>query len=128
MKDLLQIRETLAQFSGSEQWYKWSAIFRRDLLTDGAHFVAEECAAYWLMDAIASWQCDRKVRAEEFQVWHLDCVQDKPDHWLLWADDGNDNQIARQEIEFSDFPLDGIRLYAVRNELGGVTIMVPGEY
>lgn len=129
MKDLPKVQETLAQFHGSDQWHKWSALFHRDLLTDGALFVAEECGAYWLMDAIASWQCDKKVRGEEFQVWHLTKDPAKGgEHWLLMADDGNDNQIARQVIEYSDFPLDAMRLYAVRNELGGVTIMVPGEY
>ncbi len=129
MKDPIKIQETLDEFSASLQWYRWSALFPKDLLTDGALFVANECQAYWLMDAIASWQYEKKVRVEEFQVWRLnkDSVN-SGGHWRLLADDGNENEIARQGFKFSNFPINSIKLYAVRNELGGVTVMLPGEY
>ena len=122
-----EIRTNLGLFSGTETWTKWSPLFRNCLLTDGALYLAENCGAYWLMDAIGSYQHERKFRAEDFQVWKL--ARDPVDGWRLIAEDGNDNQLASQFIEFSDFPLDeGITIYAIRNELGGLTLMLPSEY
>ena len=49
----------LAQFSGTDGYIRWSPLFPRMVLTDGAKFVADNggtSGAYWLMDAIASHQ------------------------------------------------------------------------
>jgi hypothetical protein len=46
---------------------------------------------------------------------------------LLTLDDGNDNVLAEQFIEYTDFELDMIKLYACYN--GDVwVIMLPKEY
>jgi len=67
----------LAQFTGTEQWYRHS-INRSILYTEGAQYVAEHGAAYWLLDEIALIQpYDRNVAAEEFQVWTLTVRPDK---------------------------------------------------
>ena len=42
----------LAQFTGSEQWYR-HRIVRDVLFTDGAKYVADAGGAYWLLDEIA---------------------------------------------------------------------------
>ena len=42
----------LAQFTGSENWYR-HGINRNVLYTDGAQHVAEHGGAYWLLDEIA---------------------------------------------------------------------------
>lgn len=122
-----ELRCSLANFCGSDSFTHWSPLFRRDVLTQGALHLGEEAGAYWLVDAVASWQTDKKVHAQEFQVWTL---RQQPDQsWTLLCEDGNYNVVAKQEIEFSDFPLpEGITLWAIRNELGGVTIMLPSEY
>ena len=42
----------LAQFTGSEHWYRHGLV--RDILfTDGAKYVADQGGAYWLLDEIA---------------------------------------------------------------------------
>lgn len=125
MKNPADIKLALATFTGSGTFSKWSFLFPRHVLTEGAEFVAHECQAFWLMDLIASWQTKSTVRAEEFQVWKLAKVGAK---WLATAEDGNGKQIAKQSIPFSDFPLDEITLWAARNELGGITILLPSEY
>lgn len=117
-----EIKNSLAQFHGSETFTRWS-FSRRDVLTEGALFVAKECGAFWLMDAIASHQ--HKLKNEDFQVWRLRKENEK---WVLTGEDGNYREIIEQKIKFSDFPLDEIKLFACRNELGGITIMLPGEY
>ena len=47
---------------------------------------------------------------------------------LVITEDGNYGEIYRQEIPFTDFPLDEITLWAIKNELNGFTIMLPSEY
>jgi hypothetical protein len=115
----------LQQFTGSEQFRRWSVLFPRDILTDGAHYLAQKASAFWLMDLIASWQHKPQLRAEAFQTWTLTRTGD---NWLAVCDDGNGNVITRQRIEYSDFPLPTFKLFAVRNERRGITIMLPSEY
>ena len=70
----------LAQFTGTEQCHRHS-INRTVLYTDGAQYVAEHGGAYWLLDEIALVQpYDKKVAAEEFQVWTLTVHSDKNSH------------------------------------------------
>jgi hypothetical protein len=109
----------LAQFTGSEQWYR-HGIVRDVLFTEGA--VADQAGAYWLLDEIALAQRHFKsVASEEFQHWKLTV---KPDHTAtLMCDDGNDNIVFTKQIEFTDFPLDEMRFYFTNK-----TILLPSEY
>jgi hypothetical protein len=120
-----EIQANLDRFSGSETFTKWSPLFRNSVLTDGALYLAENCGAYWLMDIIGSYQSESKFRTQNFQVWKLDR---KGEGWLVTAEDGNGNVIDRQDVGVSDFPLNGIEIWAIRNELGGLTLMLPSEY
>ena len=64
-------KSELAQFTGSDNWYRHT-INRNVLYTDGAQHVAEHGGAYWLLDEIAIIQpYNKRVAAEEFQVWKL---------------------------------------------------------
>jgi hypothetical protein len=111
----------LAQFTGSENWYRHE-INRNVLYTDGAHHVAEHGGAYWLLDEIAIVQrYNKRVAAEEFQVWKLAVRPDRTA--TLTCDDGNANIVFTKEIEHTDFPLDEITLYFANN-----VIHLPGEY
>lgn len=129
-----EIRQALPYFTGSQSFTRWSPLFPNCLLTEGALHIAESCGAYWLMDAIGSHQYTAEVAAEDFQVWELIAPahrvgQPAPTSWLLSMEDGNSNRVARQEIEYSDYPLpEGITIWACRNERGGLTLMLPSEY
>jgi len=113
--------EDLAQFTGTEQWYRHS-INRSILYTEGAQHVAEHGEAYWLLDEIALIQpYDRKVAAEEFQVWTLTVRPDRTA--TLACDDGNGNVVFSKAIPFTDFPLDTVKLYFANN-----VIHLPSEY
>ena len=119
-----EINDTLQNFSGSEQFHRWSPLYRKHLLTEGTNWLADEVGAFWLMDLIASHQ--HEIKDQDFQVWKM--TKDKQgDGALVVADDGNGNEIATQKLEFTDFPLEEITLWAERNEFGGFTIMLPGE-
>ena len=93
----------LAQFTGSERYYR---ISRRHLLTDGTKYLAEEAECFWMMDAIAShvseigthdWFVQVKVQVHGIQA-------------TMIYDDRNGNELARQEIPYSDFPMESVSL------------------
>jgi hypothetical protein len=110
----------LMQFTGTENWYR-HGVNRRALFTDGAKFLADQGGAYWLLDEIAVIQpYNKRVAAEEFQLWKLTV---RPDHTaLLTCDDGNGNVVFSKEIEWTDFPLSEICLYFENN-----VILLPSE-
>ena len=120
----------LAHFTGTDTYtnlrYPWlrGAKF---LLTDGAKFLAEQAKAFWLMDAIASHQINKKVAAEPFQVWTLS-VNEKHEA-ILTCTDGDKTELVRQDIPGTDFPLTSITLYASQDDyLGGRVVMLTSEY
>jgi hypothetical protein len=111
----------LSQFTGSENWYR-HGINRNVLFTDGAKYVADAGGAYWLLDTIAICQRhEKRVAAEEFQVWKLVVRPDRTA--TLTCDDGNGNIVYTQQLEFSDFPLDEITLWFANN-----VIYLPSEH
>ena len=113
------LERALAQHSGSlERFRHWT---QRIIYTPGVEDMAKICNAYWLIDLVASHQITASVRAEEFQVWTLTVAADRTG--LAVADDGNGREVARQAIEFTDFPLGEIKLYLAQS-----TLMLPGEY
>ena len=111
----------LAQSTGSEHWYRHGLV-RAILFTDGAKYVADQGGAYWLLDEIAIAQrFEKKVAAEEFQVWTLTV---NPDHSArLACEDGNGNTVFEKAIPYTDFPADGIELWFENS-----TIYLPSEH
>ena len=111
----------LRQFTGTETWYR-HPFNPKVLYTEGVRYVAEEGGAYWLVDAIAIAQITvKKVAEEEFQVWTLKVQLDRTAS--LACDDGNGNVVYTQAIDFTDFPMDEIKLYFTDN-----TLLLPSEY
>lgn len=119
-KDLIS---GLDQFTGTEEYHRWSSVFPNFVLTDGAKFLAKEAECYWLMDMIASY---RQIYADEgFASATLSWVEDGT--WVFTLDDGNGNILVTQKFEFSDFPLPAIGLFvAPQGDLW--VIMLRSEY
>ena len=111
MKNKLTPNEILAQlclFNGSENFYK-HPLFKDFIYTDGVKFVAEQCEAYWLIDAIASNISHiKKFKLEEFVSIELKVFESKGQ---LIFDNGNRNVFYFQEIPFTDFPLESIKFF-----------------
>ena len=123
MKTPAEIQAELPNFFGTEHWYQYSPIFKNVLLTDGAKYIAEECGAYWLMDAIASYLGQI---TDQFVIATLTRTGTKAR--LILADDEPANQVyATQEIEYTDFPLDTLKLYAIYDGENWV-ILLTSEY
>ena len=115
------LHSNLAQFSGTEQYYRIPGM----KLTDGTHYLADKGMALWLMQAIASYQGERRVKSEEFQLWIL--TPKGEGAVLTMHSDSDQPAIVTQEIEYTDFPfypqLEPFKLYVIDN-----ICLLPGEY
>lgn len=114
-----EIETTLSQFTGSDTVYRhWSDL----VYTEGVRFIAESCEAYWLIEAIASYQhlFRRDPMLREIQFWTLKKLDDG---WELLCERDSGDVAIRQKIEYSDFPLNQIKLYVCNH-----TILLPSEY
>ena len=110
----------LALFTGTKRYYR---ISRRHLLTDGTKYLAENAECFWIMDAIASHLSE--IGTSNWFVQVKVTVQDS--RATMIYDDGNGKEHARQDIPYTDFPLNMITLYACWDGEHWV-IMLPSEY
>lgn len=118
-----------SQFYGTEAYHKVSHL--PYVLTDGAKYIADKAGAYWLMDAIASHVLiTPAIWESQFAVATLD-VDRKDNTATLTIDDGDGRVLARQEIEYTDYPEDQRQLYLCYQP-GGTefdwVLMLPSEY
>lgn len=128
---LLSANETLKGYHGGEIFFRHQ--LGKFIYSEGVQEIAKKHGVYWLLDIIASYQ--PKLKNEDFQVWKLqrDCkiltvndiktVTERTDSFLVVCEDGNDNILIKQEIEFSDFPFDTYTLW-FQNE----TLYLPVEH
>ena len=118
------IASELAHFSGTQKWYQHS-LFRKFHHTDGVNHVAQEGQAFWLIDAIFSWQTNKKIKndpmLQEFQLWQLKVKENRSA--ILTCSRDEDDVVISQNIPFTDFPLAEIEFYLVERVL-----MLPSEY
>ena len=109
--------DQLRQFTGSEHWYRhWLGI----LYTDGVKFLAERAGAYWLIDAVVSYQ--KELKDVTFQIWTI-VVSEDNSAILQMREDSDMPVRVEQVIEYSDFPLESIKLYFIDGVL-----LLPSEY
>ena len=95
-----------------------------EIATDvGTVLYGEEAVSSGLMDAIASYLSSYKD--EGFVVAKF--VKADDPNWLLTVEDGNGGCFASQCIEFTDFPLDEITLYVIKQDDLWV-VLLPSEY
>lgn len=102
MKTRQEIERALAQCYGTENYYKNEGVLSF-VYTDGVKIMWEMCEAYWLLIAISSYR-----RKEEFQVWTLKV---KNNSAVLTMGDGNGNEMVRQDISYTNYPLEERTFY-----------------
>ncbi|MBW4431048.1 MAG: hypothetical protein KME28_04745 [Pelatocladus maniniholoensis HA4357-MV3] len=120
MENPEQITAALKQFIGSGIIYQhWLGIG----FTEGVKYLADAAEAYWLIDSIASHQTKRflsNTKLQNFQIWLLS-VKEKSGTLICEWDTGK--EVLRQEIEYTDFPINSIKVYLISKVL-----MLPTEY
>lgn len=105
-------------FMVTESYYSYT---RGLLLTDGVKTIAQEESCFWFLDCIASYQFSEKFQKEEFQVWKIERI--KENQFELSATDGNDNVLATQNIDYSDFFFNEFTIWKEDNVL-----LLPSEH
>ena len=117
MTNLIQ---ELKQFTGSDIVYR-NPLFGKFVYTEGVKYLAEKAEAHWLIDYVFSNQLDKKIKAEEFQIWKITVKDDKSA--VIRVEDGNDNLVKQFKLEFTDFPLKEFSLWFSNN-----TLLLPSEW
>ncbi len=116
-----ELQSALAQFTGTERYYR---LYPNVVLTDGAKYFADAVGCYWLMDVYASHLASVDPQAESFTCLKLSkkgsCAE-------IVIEDGNTQLLAKQHVEFTDFPLDTFVFYAAWAGEFWV-LMLLGEY
>jgi hypothetical protein len=125
-----EIEVQLHQCSGTEAYHRH--LFNRLKYTDGVMLMAERCGAFWLIDAIASYQGGANLKnihkvcggpdGHQFWILTVDRSGPSPSAVLTCSRDinrsGTPNEVVvRQVIEYTDFPLDRIVLYVANGVL-----------
>jgi hypothetical protein len=170
-----QLHRDLGQFTGTTQWTRVPALCPHIvLLTDGVLYLAEHGGenggtAYWLIDAIASYQGEEPLKRHDFQFWKLivhppglpgpeESALPNPlaagavleskhgeagkepvngqRHASLICTNGNEKELVRQEIGYTDFlPAGEVRIYAsieehpdISTERKVMILLLPSEY
>lgn len=120
----VELRQELKLFHGTSMYHKHLFPGKSPIiLTDGCKYIRDECKANWLFDAILSYQDDKLLKKVHFQIWELQQLR-KDLTWLLTCkEDTNRKPLISQYIEFSDFPLDYIRIWVI-----GSIALLPTEY
>lgn len=122
--EAIEIQEELKQFHGTEEYHKHLFPGRSPiLLTDGCKFIREECNAYWLFDAILSYQPSLERKGINFQVWELKQLRKDLTWQLTCREDKGKKPVIIQAIEYSDFPLDYIKIWVIDK-----VALLPSEY
>ena len=116
-----KLEHELASFSGTDHWYRHGGFWRHEiLLTDGVMHIAQNGGrnggtAFWLVDAVASYQGEKVLARHPFQVWKLTVTESDEcsrSARLVCTNGNNEKPIVEQKIEYTDFLLNEIQLYA----------------
>lgn len=114
-----ELQTNLSHFTGTESYYR---VMPRLVITDGVQYLAHQANSYWLVSAIYSHLMSNAIYSE-FVVARLTVMGKTAD---LVLDDGNNQVIAKQAIEYTDFPLDEMCIYCSYQEKSWV-LLLPSE-
>ena len=115
-----ELQTNLSHFTGTENYYR---VMPRLVITDGVQYLANQANSYWLVSLIYSHLMSNAIYSE-FVVARLTVSEKTAD---LVLDDGNDQVISRQRIDYTDFPLDEISIYCCYQQQDWI-LLLPSEY
>jgi hypothetical protein len=119
-----ELNQKLAGFTGTINWHRhWTNLLA---YTNGVQAMAEAAGAYWLIDAIASWQIKPKVARCDFQAWEL-TVKDDRTAVLEMREDSDQPVIVTQQIEYTDFPPGTFKLW-IEGSGSERVLLLPSEH
>ena len=111
--------DLLKEHNCSDEYYRHN--LSQLVYTSGVQAACEQFETYWFLDIVMSYQTAKFQEKNEFQVWKL--VRRKGNAFLAICEDGNDNKIQVQVIEFSDFEHDSLTFWLTNG-----IVLLPSEY
>ena len=128
MMDAHELKNALAEYSGSETFTRVSPLYPNFVATEGVVFLAENAGCFWLLDMIASHLPSVLAASETFAVVLLVLDVEGSGAVFKLVDDVPAGVVyVEQVIEYTDFPLSQIKLY-IATDGEYWTVMLPGEY
>ena len=122
----IELKTGLAGFYGTQAYHRFSPLFPNLVLTDGANYLANKAGAFWLMDIIGSYQkeCQKDDMLRDMQFWTLKVTDGEA---VVTCERDTNNVAFTQDIPYTDFPLDEIKLYVCNNG-DYMVVLLPSEY
>ena len=117
-----ELQAELAQFTGTEQYYKPS-LFSSMRITDGVKYFIDQAGAYWFTDIVAT-EIMHKFKKHDFVVVQLVALDSKA---TIIAHDGDNKRILLKKIGYTDCP-DGEYNFFMQDGGGFVVMMLTSEY
>jgi len=115
-----ELRGIMNGCTGTEQYHQLT-LDKNFKATDGIALVAELAGAFWLVDAIRSYQYEPKVKEVEVQFWTLD--SNGHEAVLYMRADEKTPIIVTQQIPYTDFPQGMWEFWVIDS-----VILLPSEY
>lgn len=135
-----ELEAGLAQASSTDEVTCYSIFHKALVCTGGVLWLARNAECFWLLDIVASYQLYPRFRREPHQTWHLKVNRGErkvrangtrqPMAVVTCTDGGKGGKrrtLCRQEIPYTDFPLDEVTLYNVQQGSQWV-LQLPSEY
>mgnify|MGYP003113893332 CR=1 FL=1 len=120
-----EIKEGLQHFHGSEMFYQIPLI--RTRFTNGLKYLANVAECFWLITDVSVIAKSLLNRSHFITIDFKRLSEEEQDYTGYEAEiiysDGNGNIFEIHRYNFTDFPLDELRLYFVDN-----TLMLTSEY
>ncbi len=120
-----EIKEGLQHFHGSEMFYQIPLI--RTRFTNGLKYLANVAECFWLITDVSVIAKSLLNRSHFITIDFKRLSEEEQDYKGYEAEiiysDGNGNIFEIHRYNFTDFPLDELRLYFVDN-----TLMLTSEY
>ena len=110
MESAQKILDIINHSTGTDGYHKFSSIPNFPAITDGVLALAEAVGCFWFLDIIGSYQSNQKLD-KEFQVWTLSVNTE--DHTAVVRGYNDAKLIIEQEIPYTDFSLDELKLYLI---------------
>jgi hypothetical protein len=102
----------------------FSRILPTFVVTDGVKYLMEQAQCYWLAQLYGLHLVDIDFNREQFTVLKL---KRRGDGARIFIEDGNSNTLSYQGLDYTDFPMDEITLFATWSGEFWVA-MLPSEY
>ena len=120
-----EIKERLQYFTGTEMFYSLPLI--RTRFTDGLKYLSTVAECFWLITDVSVIAKSLLNRSHFITIDFKRLSEEEQDYTGYEAEiiygDGNGNIFETHRYNFTDFPLDELRLYFVDN-----TLMLTSEY